>query len=136
MPNFTAKIRTSYRDIDSLLIDCRPEGLALDGSVWTNSAQSSRSEESGSHTGANNAADLTDSTKMWRIGEHDGKTIYNVTDGSYAIISHTSANTIISLALAGGTDNNWDTGDEYVIGTQKFGNLIQELRHMPESKKF
>jgi hypothetical protein len=68
----------------------------------------------GSHTGANNQAVLTDSGQAWTINEHAGKTIYNLTDGSKATVASNTADTVTG-ALGGGTDNDWDTSDRYLI---------------------
>jgi hypothetical protein len=69
---------------------------------------------SGTHTGALNQATLTDSTKSWVVNELVGKWIYNITDGSKVIITANTATTVTGV-LAGGTDNDWDTDDAYVI---------------------
>jgi hypothetical protein len=69
---------------------------------------------SGTHTGANNAATLTDSAQSWTVGELIGFRIYNVTDGSAVVVTANTANTVTGV-LAGGTDNDWDTGDEYFL---------------------
>lgn len=66
------------------------------------------------HTGSNNAAALTDSTKNFATSELIGNYIHNLTDGSYGIITANTATTI-TATLAGGTDNDWDTGDTYLI---------------------
>jgi len=71
----------------------------------------------GTHTGSNNAAVLTDSTKGWIVDELVGLTVYNVTDGSNAVITANTANTI-TATLAGGTDNDWDTNDVYAVETK------------------
>ena len=68
---------------------------------------------SGTHTGAANAATLTDSTKNFSaITGLVGATLHNETDGSTCTISVTTATTL-ACTLAGGTDNDWDTGDTY-----------------------
>ncbi len=80
----------------------------------------------GKHEGigaANNAAVLTDMGKK-RINpnfpfldEVVGMTIYNITDGSSGVIISVTTNTV-TATLAGGTGNDWDIADEYVIGTR------------------
>ena len=72
---------------------------------------------SGQHTGASDVGNLTDGTADFI---HDGVKIndlvLNVTDGSEAVITDVSATTItITVALSGGTDNDWDTLDDYVV---------------------
>jgi len=70
--------------------------------------------EGGTHTGAANASVLTDSTKSWTVNQWAGYRIKNTTDGSFAdIVSNTA--TTITGTLQGGTDNDWDASDAYVI---------------------
>jgi len=54
-------------------------------------------EEAGSHTGAANAAVLTDSTGGWTTDEWVGYTIKNVTDGSQALITENTQTTITGI---------------------------------------
>lgn len=60
------------------------------------------------------AAFLTDSGESWTTNEWVGYTIYNVTDGSFGIIT-ANTGTTITATLEGGTGNNWDSGDVYKI---------------------
>ena len=68
----------------------------------------------GRHTGANNAAILTDSTQSWTAKALIGYQVFNSLDGSSGFITDNTANTV-TATLAGGTDNDWDTADEYEI---------------------
>ena len=70
---------------------------------------------SGTHTGANNVAILTDSSKTWIADELIGFFIVNITDGSYGIITDNTNNTA-TVSLTGGTGNDFDTNDTYRIG--------------------
>lgn len=70
--------------------------------------------EGGTHTGAANAATLTDSTKSWTTNQWVGYTIKNTTDGSFGTITANTATTI-TVSLQGGTDNDFDASDAYVI---------------------
>lgn len=71
----------------------------------------------GTHTGANNQTTLTDAAASFvTSGVKTGQVIYNVTDGSVGAVGATvTATTITDSGLAGGTDDDWDTGDEYII---------------------
>lgn len=70
--------------------------------------------EGGTHSGAANASVLTDGTKSWTTNQWAGYRILNTTDGSFAdIVSNTA--TTITATLEGGTDNDWDVSDAYVI---------------------
>lgn len=82
--------------------------VALSGDDWWNYS------EGGSHTGAANAAVLTDSTKSWTVNQWVGYRIRNTTDGSFTTITANTATTITGV-LQGGTDNDWDASDAYVI---------------------
>jgi hypothetical protein len=62
-----------------------------------------------------NAAFMTDSGESFTTNEFVGWTIYNITDGSSGIITANAATTV-TATLSGGTDNDWDSGDKYVIG--------------------
>ena len=68
----------------------------------------------GTHTGANNASTLTDGSQSFTIDALIGYRIYNTTDGSDGLITDNDATTV-TAALAGGTQNDWDTSDAYII---------------------
>jgi hypothetical protein len=70
--------------------------------------------EGGAHDGSADAAVLTDSTKSWTNDQWIGYRIRNTTDGSFATITDNDATTITGV-LEGGTDNDWDVSDAYVI---------------------
>jgi hypothetical protein len=99
MANFDARIYTDYTSTYGLVLDCRESDIPA---IF------------GTHTGANNAAVLTDSTKSWTPSSLVGQEIYNTTDGSSSTITANTATTVTGV-LAGGVDNDWDTGDDYVI---------------------
>jgi len=69
----------------------------------------------GSHTGTTSPTVLTDSTKSWVENELLGLYIENITDGSWGVITANTATTATVMALYEGTDNDWDTSDEYQI---------------------
>lgn len=71
---------------------------------------------SGSHTGASGQATvMTDSNASFTVDALIGWKIYNITDGSYGIITDNDATTVTVAALVGGTDNDWDLNDDYEI---------------------
>lgn len=84
--------------------------------------------QKGTHTGALNAAVLTDSSQSWTTDEWVGYTIKNVTDGSQALITANTATTITGV-LYGGTDNDWDTADNYNIAVPINGDAGQGISH-------
>lgn len=69
---------------------------------------------SGAHTGANDASILTDSSQAWGVDALVGKVIQNITDDSIGVVSANTATTVTST-LNGGSENLWDTGDQFVI---------------------
>jgi hypothetical protein len=79
----------------------------------------------GTHTGANNASVLTDSSKAWGTNALAGLTITNTTDGSTATITANTEQTVTGT-LSGGTDNDWDTSDAYTIANAGTTDFIQE----------
>jgi len=68
----------------------------------------------GRHTGDDDAAILTDETKNWETSELVGLKIFNKTDGSSGTIT-ANTSTTITATESGGTGNDWDTDDEYIV---------------------
>jgi hypothetical protein len=126
MTTFVARVRTSYADLEGLLLHCRGDGLASDGSLWRNDAPPARPISTGAHTGANNQPVLTDAHANWRDDILVGRTVYNMTDGSQGTVTGNTSNQV-SATLAGGADNDWDTGDAYRVATPRFGDLYQDV---------
>lgn len=125
MPDFNVKIRRDYRDMDGLILDCRSQDVN-DVSEWVNSAPPARVYVRGTHVGANNSAVLQDSTKYWEANRFLYARVINVTDGSSGFITANTADSI-TATLSGGTDNDWDTGDEYIIYSARFSNPTQSV---------
>ena len=84
------------------------------GNTTSTSLMETEKASAGTHTGANNAAVMTDSAASFIADNLIGLTIYNVTDGSSTTITDNDTTTITGI-LSGGTDDDWDTGDEYYI---------------------
>ncbi len=84
--------------------------------------------EGGTHTGSNDAAILTDSTKSWTVNEWVGYRVNNTTDGSYAIITANTSDTITGT-LVGGTGNEWDASDAYLIVDGLNGDSANGISH-------
>jgi hypothetical protein len=77
-------------------------------------------KSTGTHTGANNQATLTDaSADFVNEGVEIGMEIVNETDNSRGEITGVTVTTI-TVTLLGGTDNDWDTNDVYYIMTDKW----------------
>lgn len=84
--------------------------------------------EGGTHTGSNDAAVLTDSTKSWTVDEWVGYRVNNTTDGSYAVITSNTSDTITGT-LVGGTGNDWDASDAYLIVDGLNGDSANGISH-------
>ena len=82
----------------------------------------------GAHDGANDASVLTDSGESWTTNEWVGYTIVNTTDGSQGLITANTSTTITAV-LEGGTDNDWDTGDAYLIAKGLNGDVAAGISH-------
>ena len=86
---------------------------------------------SGSHDGADNASALSDSTQSWTTDEWAGYKVVNVTDGSEAAIT-ANTSTTVTATLAGGTDNDWDGSDEYlIVDSTRDENLVAPAMSVP-----
>jgi hypothetical protein len=102
-------------------LDCeRGFSGAGDGGSNRDGNQAISNHGTGTHTGSSGASVLTDSTATWSTSELVTGTgveafwIYNLTDGSKGQITANTATTV-TATLTGGTDNDWDAGDSYLI---------------------
>jgi len=68
----------------------------------------------GTHTGADGAAALTDAEAHFVADELVGLTVKNLPDGSSGVIT-ANTGTVVTAALGGGTNNDWDGDDAYTI---------------------
>lgn len=86
-----------------------------DGTLVVQRANNRAKTYGGSHTAGTSATVMTDSTASFPVDGLIGWKIYNITDGSYGIVTDNDATTVTVASLTGGTDNDWDTGDDYEI---------------------
>ncbi len=105
----------------SVQIQVIQNGAVLADDWWNKSV-------GGTHTGSNNASTLTDSGASYTTDEYVGYTIYNTTDGSQGLITANTATTITAI-LYGGTENDWDTNDVYVIGAALNSDSASGISH-------
>jgi len=82
----------------------------------------------GTHTGAADASVLTDSSKSWTADELIGYFIYNIEDGSFGLITDNDTTTV-TADLYGGTENDWDNGDSYLIAKGLNQDLSSGISH-------
>lgn len=101
-----------------VLIQLHQNGSVVSDDWWNYSV-------GGTHTGtANQATVMTDSALSTALSNRGlgassliGYTLYNVTDGSYGIITANTTGTItVGAGLTGGLDNDFDNGDVYKVG--------------------
>lgn len=81
----------------------------------------------GKHTGADNVAILTDKNLALEVNAYVGGTVRNDADGSSGTVTANTATTV-TATLAGGTDNNWDTGDPHALRGELNGNRPLSIR--------
>lgn len=88
---------------------------------WLNNFSDPKTNQkrlTGEHSGANNQATLlTDSSAdftQWGVAVND--VVWNITDGSYGIVTAVASTTLtFSGGLSLGSDNDFDTDDEYFV---------------------
>ncbi|MBA7650866.1 hypothetical protein ES703_58679 [subsurface metagenome] len=113
---------TGYGSPDDII-----EGVTFSGFTVKNAGLNPPITATGTHTGADDAATLTDSSASWETDELIGKWVHNVSDKhikadisgnnpirSYGLITANTA-TIVTATLLQGEENDWDIGDTYVI---------------------
>jgi hypothetical protein len=96
--------------------------LTLNGTYTMITIPATAFTKDGTHTGAANAAVLTDAAATFVVDALIGYYVRNLTDGSRALITDNDGTTITGT-LTGGTQNDWDAGDEYVVETLAGTNL-------------
>ena len=71
---------------------------------------------SGTTTGADGSADVTDSgADFVTAGVQVGHIVFNLTDGSQSLVTAVAATTLTVGGTVDGTDNDFDTGDRYAV---------------------
>ena len=104
-----------------VIIQVHQDGAVITDDWWNYS-------EGGTHTGAADASVLTDSTKSWTTDEWVGYFIYNTTDGSFGLITANTATTI-TATLQGGTEDDWDNTDAYLIAKGLNSDPVSGISH-------
>lgn len=75
---------------------------------------------SGTHTGTNNSATLTDSSQNWVTNELVGYIVRNFSNSATGTITANTATTVTATLSGGSPDNDWDTNDQYSINAGPF----------------
>ncbi len=97
----------------------------------------SEAQSVGTHDTGANSADLVDGANGAFIveGVVVGDTIRNVTDGSSCAITSLTATTI-TCVLAGGTENDWDSGEAYEIDMDQVATVKFKVTPSPGAEPF
>lgn len=113
---------TQSRDINALRTNVTVYYGTIDG---THDGPSKGNSFAGTHDGGNNSADLIDTGENFEEkGVKRGDAVHNTDDNSSAVVASLSTDTnpndtivFQGDGLTGGTDNDFDTGDNYTIET-------------------
>ncbi|MBA7577293.1 hypothetical protein ES708_19140 [subsurface metagenome] len=97
----------------TLTVEATYDGSATQG-IKIHVRTSLTDQALGTHTGADGAAALTDAAAHFVDDELIGLTIKNLTDGSSGAIT-ANTGTGVTATLVGGTNNDWDGDDVYII---------------------
>ncbi|MBM3926418.1 MAG: hypothetical protein FJ320_10645 [SAR202 cluster bacterium] len=82
----------------------------------------------GAHTGADGAQTLTDALASFVVaGVVVDDKVTNLTDGSSCLVTALTATTL-TCGLAGGVENDWDTGDNYKVENPAIGNVKADAK--------
>ncbi len=110
---------SGYGNLDEIV-----EGVTFKGFTVKNAGLNPPMTASGTHTGANDAAVLTDSSASFPVPNGlVGQWVHNYGDRdtdykparSYGLITANTSTTVAVTSLSGGIDNDWDAGDQYLI---------------------
>ena len=122
---YIGKIIAKYRDDATtwvLQLDYINGTLAAPDNLY----RLKKDTHTGSHSGSNNAATLTMASGKWFTNQLVGMTIHNTTDSSQGIITANTPTTI-TASLSGGTDNDWDTDDDFKIYDTKYKSSLNHI---------
>lgn len=105
-----------------------------DGALVVQRANNRAKTYTGTHDGGDNDATvMTDSNAAFTVDALIGWKIYNVTDGSYGIVTDNDETSVTVAALIGGTDDDWDDDDTYEVNRSlsivTAGATINDLGH-------
>ena len=109
-----------WKDYEDILYDKNTTSVAIpshfsiidvaDQDQVTGTATSDSDDSAGQCTLTDTSGDFSD--------VNPGAIIHNTTDGSDGVVLSKTSSTILVVALFGGTGNDWDTDDAYVIQPQ------------------
>lgn len=123
---------TSYyfpreKDYDAIVYANRTDETAIPDNFALRDKQSAETRISSTATSTASSSNgeilLTDTASDFSSIEV-GDAVHNVTDGSHGYVVATNAATSVYTALFDGTDNDWTSGDSYIIIPQSKKQLI------------
>jgi len=103
-----------------IAIDSNARSYPLADQDWDGNYPQEESTTVYHHDGSDNASTLSASGASWTTNEWQNMTIYNLTDGSTASIA-SNTSTTITATLSGGTDNDWDLYDRFIVVNDTIG---------------
>jgi len=99
-----------FEFVDNNIFDTRADKADY-GYVFTSGTKIYTS----SHKNSTHATIMTDSKADFKVDALIGATITNTTDGSSGVITDNAPTTVTVASLIGGDDNQWESGDGYII---------------------
>jgi hypothetical protein len=117
-PYFKSQSNTANPDWQFSRADLVQGGMMLARNIWglKRNVGVAYGRLSGQHDGGNNQANLTDSGASFiTAGVNIGDTVINMTDKCYSKITAVAATVLTLEGLAGGTDDDFDNNDRYVV---------------------
>jgi len=106
-----------------IMIQLHQNGAVLSDDFWNFSVGGSDTSST------NNTTVMTDTGQSWTVNQWADYVIRNTTDGSHGLIVSNTATTITVAELIGGTDNDWDTSDAYLISQGLNSDSTQGISH-------
>jgi hypothetical protein len=108
-----------FRDYDAMSYEHSTTSVAVPSSFSIRDKRGVTTNITGTVTSATDDANgesaLTDTGAAFLTTVNVGDTVHNTVDGSSGIVVSITSNSVCQVALFGGTDNEWDTSDTYVI---------------------
>lgn len=112
----------TFKDYEDILYSDNDDSVPIPDNFTIQDVESlgDRITSTATSTGSNTAGEctLTDTTATFEDNVSIGDIVHNTTDGSDGIVLSVVSDTELTTALLDGTDNDWTSGDSYVIQPQ------------------
>lgn len=106
-----------------IVIGLQQNGAVLSDDFWNYGLGGADDTSVGSTT------TMTDSGEAWTTNQWAGYVIKNTTDGSQGLIVSNTGTVITVGEMVGGTNNDWDSGDNYLISRGLNPDAAQGISH-------